>query len=404
MVFTDRIRGRHGIVRELIVLGNGAHQLGRGLPVRQLLAQEGVEHGAGGVERLQFVLNVERGEDILGVADGQVRAVGVVGRTVHICRDNVGIALDVVLGQAIGGGLGGRGLEVIEVAVLLLIVGQAVAHMVEHFLGELLRGGIGHIGAQPLGVQTDLVHADQADGREVVVERAQVALGIGVQALVEQLGDDGTLDLERARGNIHHVVEPAVEVGLILCQIGDAGHIDGDHTDRAGALSAAEEAAGFLAKLAQVQTQTAAHAAHVAGRHIAVDIVGEIGRAVLGGHLEQQAIVLGIGPVEVAGDRVSGNGILEAAAVGVALEHGLDEGLIDHIHFLLAVAVGEVHLLAADDCGKVGQIVGHRPVERDVGERRLCAPAAGRIDAEDERFDALLDLAIGEVIDLDKGR
>ena len=51
--------------------------------------------------------------------------------------DDVGIALYVVLGEAVGGGFGRRGLQVVQVAVLLLIVAQALAHVVEHVLGEL---------------------------------------------------------------------------------------------------------------------------------------------------------------------------------------------------------------------------------------------------------------------------
>ena len=51
-----------------------------------------MEDGAGGVARLEIVLNVERGEDIVGVADRQVRAVGVVRGAARLRRgDDVGI-------------------------------------------------------------------------------------------------------------------------------------------------------------------------------------------------------------------------------------------------------------------------------------------------------------------------
>ena len=52
---------------------------------------------------------------------------------------------------------------------------------------------------------------------------------------------------------IHQLVQPLVEVGLVLGQIGDAGQVDGDHADGAGAVAAAEKAAGFFAQLPQVQ-------------------------------------------------------------------------------------------------------------------------------------------------------
>src|SRR5690625_7133163 len=48
------------ILGQLVVLGDLAHEARGGLPVGQLLAQEGVEDGAGGVEGLELVLNVQR--------------------------------------------------------------------------------------------------------------------------------------------------------------------------------------------------------------------------------------------------------------------------------------------------------------------------------------------------------
>ena len=364
-----------------------------------------MEDGAGGVEGLQLVLDIQRCEDVLGVAHGQVGGVGVVGGLVAGigCSADVGITLDVLLGKTVGGGLGGGRLKVVEVAILLLIVGEALAHVVEYVLGEFLGGGIGHVLAKPLGVETDLIHAEQTDGGEVVVEGAEVAAGVGIETLVQQLGDDVALDLQRTGSDVHHAVKTCIELLGGLGEIGNTGHVDGNDTDGAGGLTAAEEAAGLLAKLAQVKTETAAHGTHVGGLHVGVDVVGEVGGAVLGGHFKQELVVLGLAPVEVPGDGVGGDGVLEATAVGVALDHDLDEGLVDHVHFLLAVAVGEVHLLAAHDGGQVLQILGNSPVQGDVGEGSLSAPAAGGVHAVDEGLDALLDFLLGQVVHLDEG-
>ena len=276
--------------------------------------------------------------------------------------------------------------------------------MVEHVLRERLRPLVGHIRAQPLCVQAGFVHAHKSDGGEVVVEGAEVALGVGIQALLHQLGDDRALGLQAAGGKVHHLVQPLVEVGFVFGQIRDARHIDRHHADRAGAFAAAEEPAALFAQLAQVETQPAAHAADVRGLHIAVDVVGEIRRAVFRRHLEQQAVVFGLGPVEVLRDRIGRDRVLEAASVRVALDHRLDEGFVDHRHFLDAVLVFEIHLLAADDRGQFGEVVRNRPVERDVRERRLRAPARRRVHAENEGFDALFDFAVGKVVGLDEGR
>ena len=164
-----------------------------------------------------------------------------------------------------------------------------------------------------------------------------------------------------------------------------------------------EVAARFLPQFAEVEPQTAAHRPHVARLHVAVDIVREIRGSVLRRHLEQQFVVLGLRPVEVAGDRVGRDRVLEAAPVRVAVDHDLDEGAVDHRHLFFTVAVGEVHILAADDRGFVFQVGGDGPVEGDVGERRLRAPARRRVHAVHETLDALLHFLIGEVVHLDEG-
>ena len=81
VVGTDRVGGGHGVVGQLEVLSDLANQGGGSLPVRQLLAQEGMEHGTGGVAGLQLVLDLQSGEDILREAHRQVGGVGVVGLT-----------------------------------------------------------------------------------------------------------------------------------------------------------------------------------------------------------------------------------------------------------------------------------------------------------------------------------
>ena len=65
--------------------------------------------------------------------------------------------------------------------------------MVQHILRELLGLCIGQILTQPGGVQAGFVHADKADGGEVIVEASEIMLGVGIQSLVQQLGNDGPL-------------------------------------------------------------------------------------------------------------------------------------------------------------------------------------------------------------------
>ena len=57
VIRADRIGGAHGVIGQLVVLRDLPNQRGSSLPIRQLLAQEGVEDGTGGVQGLQIVLN-----------------------------------------------------------------------------------------------------------------------------------------------------------------------------------------------------------------------------------------------------------------------------------------------------------------------------------------------------------
>ena len=157
-------------------------------------------------------------------------------------------------------------------------------------------------------------------------------------------------------------IEPLIELGLVLGKIGDLRHVDRHDADRAGRLARAEIAAGLFAQLAQVETQAAAHRAHVARLHVAVNIVGEIRRAVFGRHLEQELVVFRVSPVKILGDGIGRDGILEAAPVCVALDHQLDEGFIYHVHFLLAFAIGKRLLTPTDDGRKICHVLWNRPV------------------------------------------
>ena len=155
--------------------------------------------------------------------------------------------------------------------------------------------------ADPFRVQACLVHTDQTDGGEMVLEGSQIPLGIRVQALVQQLGDNRlSSSLRSGRGNIHHMVQTAGRnhphpltdkrsCGILMVT-----------TPTEPVLSPQpKKPPDLLAQLPQIQTQAAAHTAHVAGLHIAVDIIGEIRCSVFGRHLEEQTVVLCIGPVKI---------------------------------------------------------------------------------------------------------
>ena len=401
----DRVGGGQRIIGKLIVFRDGPHQGGGGFPVRQLFSQERVEHRTGGIKGLHLILNVQGGKNIFREIHRQVGAVGVIGSlSLFSGRFDLRPFSPVVLGQPVAGGFRRGGLQIVKIPVLLLVLHQTLPHVAQHIPGESLGGGIGHILSQPAGVEARLIHAHQADGGKMIGKAAQIPFCVRIQSLVQQAGDHLSLYLQGAGGEIHHVIQTAVKLFFIPGQIRDPGHIDGDHAHGPGALPGAEVSSGLLPQFPQIQPEAATHGAHVAGLHIAVDIVGEIRGSVLAGHLEQQAVVLRIGPVEIRSDGVGGNGVLEAPSVGVSFDHGLDESLVDHIHLFFAVFVAEIHFLSPYDGRQLRQILGHGPVQGDVGERRLGPPAAGGVDPVDKGLNAFFHLRVGLMIRLDKRR
>lgn len=79
-----------------------------------------MENGTRGVKCLKLILNIESRENVLGVSDRQVGAVGVVRGVIAALGggDDAGEALDIMFCKAEGGGFGRSGLKVVKVAVL----------------------------------------------------------------------------------------------------------------------------------------------------------------------------------------------------------------------------------------------------------------------------------------------
>ena len=165
-------------------------------------------------------------------------AVGVIRRAAVLFRgDDFRELLGVVLGEAVGRGLRGGRLEVVEVAVALLIIREAVAHVLQDIHGKLMTLTAGDVAGHPGRVLDGFVHADDTDGREVVREGPQVTSGVGIQSLVHEARDDLTLDAQGSGRDVHVAVEHGVELIGILCDVGHAGKVQGHNADGAGALT-----------------------------------------------------------------------------------------------------------------------------------------------------------------------
>ena len=236
----------------------------------------------------------------------------------------------------------------------------------------------------------------------MILKTSKISLGIRIQSLIQKSADHISFDVKRSRGDIHHMIQTLIKFLRCSGKICDTWHIDGYNTYRTCALTGTEETAALFAELTEIQAETAAHAADVARFHITVNIVGKIRCTVLGSHLKEKSVILGIRPVKFLCDGIGRDRILESTSVGISLDHGLDKCLIDHIHLFLAVFVLEVHVLAAYDCRKFCKVVRNSPVQCDIGKWCLSSPAARSIYAVYKRLNAFLYFCIGKVVYLYK--
>ena len=167
---------------------------------------------------------VERLERIVGEADRAAASCwcSTGSPAVPACED-VGPALAVLLGEAVRGALGGRRLEVVHVAGLFLERDDARAHVVEQPHRERVARGRRDVVGVAREVADHLVDAVDADGREVVAQRAEVALGVREEPLVDQPLDHLALDLEAVARVAQQLVQPRVEAGLVAGGAGSPG-------------------------------------------------------------------------------------------------------------------------------------------------------------------------------------
>ena len=119
--------------------------------------------------------------------------VGIIRRSVHIGGYNIRVILAVVLGKTVGGRFRGGGFQIIQITVLFLIIRESFPHMIQHILRKLLGFRVGHILADPPGIQGCFIHAHQTDSGKMIVKGAQITLGIRIQAIIQQLGNNSPL-------------------------------------------------------------------------------------------------------------------------------------------------------------------------------------------------------------------
>ena len=239
----DAEGGGEGEVGEMIFLSDAADERACHSGVIDAFAQESMEDRAASILCLEPVLEVERFEDVVSKADGNVGGIGVVGfgapslYVFFIGDDDVGIVLFVEEGEAVGSAFGGCRFQVVEIVGLFLVGSDPLAHVGENFLGESLA----FVGRDVCleEISDRFVGADQADRGEVIFpvlvkaffDIAKVELGVGVESFLGELLDDFPFHFETLFGNIHESVKPFEEIFFVLGEVADTREIDRDDAD-----------------------------------------------------------------------------------------------------------------------------------------------------------------------------
>ena len=265
----------------------------------------------------------------------------------------------------------------------------------------------------------------------MVAEGGQVAFGVGVQAAVIHFLNEGPFLFQAGFGQVQQFSQPG-EQGLpvLLEQVAQPGQVDGHYADGAGHFRGAEKAAAAFEQFPQVQLETAAHGTHgirLVGpfvRHafpvfidgvLAADEVLEVRGTDFGGVFKQERHVFPF-PVKVFRDVDGGDGEGEGLSGAVPFRENFVKGLVDQVHFLLEMLVGQFRQLVCPafprqgeqvrvfysfkevfpsaEGGLVPQVARHSPVDRDIGKGRL-SPARGYVQVVNETADVFLDA--GEV-------
>ncbi len=232
----------------------------------------------------------------------------------------------------------------------------------------------------------------------MIAQCAQITLGVGVEPGIHMVLDDLALDLQTLPRHVQQRIQLLEQRRLVTAQeIAQACTVHRHHAQRTGLLGRTEQSATALEQLAHVQLQAAAHRTHLVRLHVRIEEVLEVRQPVARGHLEQALGVLAV-PGKIVGDVVGRDREGENPAEAVTGLHHFYIGTVDQLHLGLQLAVGEGHLLAADVGDLFAQVFRADPVEGQVGERGLRAPARRHVEVVDELLNGLADFGEAKVV------
>jgi len=176
MCVADREHWGQGDIGQAVIGQHRPEQIARRIRAGKLFTHVKVQHRAAGIFALQFVLQFQRLERIVGMIDRDLRAVGVIDVLTAPSLNDVGKAFAVFLGKAI-----------VEIAGLFLIPDQPCPHVIEDGKRHGDPVPLGKVRSVASEVAHHFVHPINPDGRKMVAKKRKVACGIGVEPAIIHL-------------------------------------------------------------------------------------------------------------------------------------------------------------------------------------------------------------------------
>ena len=186
---------------------------------------------------LQDFLIFQSLEGIVGVANGKLRGVRVVRLFLGSGLEDSRVVQAVSLRETVGRAFGGCCLEVVHVAGGFLEFHHPLTDVVEDCAAHVEARGIGDVVGIAREVADHFVHAVDADGGEVIVQVAQVALRVREETVIHVVLNRFTLCFQAFRADVDQSVQFLDEALHVSREtVTQARHVNGDNTDGTGQL------------------------------------------------------------------------------------------------------------------------------------------------------------------------
>ena len=125
--------------------------------------------------------------------------------------------------------------------------------VIQEFNGKILSPLVGDVVLVVGEVADHFIDTVDANGREVIAQRTEVAFGEREQAVVNQSLNNFAFDFQRCAGNVHQLVNTGKQAGFVtFINITQTGTVEGNNTDGTGLFGRTEQAVAAGKKFTQI--------------------------------------------------------------------------------------------------------------------------------------------------------